>query len=178
MTPEEFQKRLTDGEQPDQDHEEKAVKKLPDATMHAMCGGKIGHGTSRDVFEVRNDPTMVIKRVHLPFIGANLFEFFVWNAVSGSKWRPVFGECLAISESGRYLTMERLDDIGTEDYSKTPNVPVWMSDVKPENFGRTKAGLIKVRDYGMAKIGAVLSKAEGYRTGWQVQADMRARRGL
>jgi hypothetical protein len=28
--------------------------------------------------------------------------------------------------------MERLDDIGVEEYSKTPNVPVWMSDVKPE----------------------------------------------
>jgi hypothetical protein len=178
MTPEEFQRRLSEGDQPDQEHEVKAVKKLADATMHAMCGGKIGHGTSRYVFEVRKDPTMVIKEVHLPFVGANLFELFVWNAVSATKWRPVFGECLAISDSGRYLMMERLDDIEEADHPNTPSVPVWMSDVKPENFGRTKAGLIKIRDYGMAKIGAVLSKAEGYRTGWQVQADMRAKRRL
>ena len=114
--------------------------------------------------------------MHLPFVGANLFELFVWNAVSGSKWRAVFGECLAISDNGRYLMMERLDDIKPDDYSKTPNVPVWISDVKPENFGRTKAGLIKIRDYGAAKIGVVLANAEPHRTGWQVAADTRRKR--
>jgi hypothetical protein len=176
MTPEEFERRLTEGDQPDQEREVKPVKKLPDEMMHAMCGGKIRHGTSRYVFEVRNDPTMVIKQVHLPFVGANLFELFVWNAVSNTKWRPVFGECLAVSDSGRYLMMERLDDIEEADYPNTPSVPVWMSDLKPENFGRTKTGLIKIRDYGMAKIGAVLSKVGNHRTGWQLQADMRARR--
>jgi hypothetical protein len=50
--------------------------------------------------------------------------------------------------------------------------------VKPDNFGRTRAGLIKLRDYAMAKIGGVLGHAEGYRAGWQGQVHMKSQRRL
>lgn len=80
-----------------------------DLEMESQMGVQIGHGTSRDAFSVKNDDKVVIKRVHLPIPAANFIEHILWNAVRGSKYRDAFGRVHAISESGRYLMMERLE---------------------------------------------------------------------
>jgi hypothetical protein len=53
-----------------------------------------------------------------------------------TKYRDAFGRVHAISTSGRYLMMERLDDIAKDDYPDSPDVPNWFNDNLPKNFGK------------------------------------------
>jgi hypothetical protein len=85
----------------------KPVATMADSDMETLLTERIGNlGGSREVFGIRNDANAIIKKVHLPFAGANFYEFFIWNSVRLTKFRPVFGEVKAISKSGRYLMME------------------------------------------------------------------------
>lgn len=49
---------------------------LPAANFEQRIGNSVGKGSSREVFEDEANTTMVIKRCILPFVGANMFEFF------------------------------------------------------------------------------------------------------
>lgn len=96
-----------------------------------------------------------------------MFEFFVWNAVRSGPWKDIFGEVLEISEDGKYLMMERLDDVSRDEYAQTPSVPDWANDLQPKNFGKSADGEIKVRDYAMCNISDALNSAKPYRYAWQ-----------
>src|SRR5262249_49794474 len=110
----------------------------------------IGGGQSRCAYSVKDDSTKVIKEaMKLPYF-TNVRELFIWNAVKNTELAQIFGECHAISESGRYLVMERLD-ITDADKADTPDVADWVRDVYPKSFGRNSDG-IKLRDYGNALI--------------------------
>jgi hypothetical protein len=62
-----------------------------------------------------------------------------------------FGRVFAISYSGRYLMMERLDDITRDHYNESLDVPIWFQDNQPENFGINADGM-KIRDYAMVQL--------------------------
>lgn len=110
---------------------------MPDSEFERIIQPScIGSGRARSVYGVEGDQAVVIKKMDLPCAAANFFEWFIWNAVKTTKWGNVFGRCIAISESGRYLMMERLDDIQETEYRQTPTVPKWLQDVKPSNFGK------------------------------------------
>lgn len=85
----------------------------------------------------------------------------------GGKWRDVFGEIKAISETGRYVMMERLLDLSAEEYRRTQSYPDWLRDLKPENIGRAADGKFKVRDYAMTKLGDLFDLSGTYRYSWQ-----------
>jgi hypothetical protein len=127
----------------------------------------IGEGGARRVYTVRNNPTVVIKQVHLPCTAPNFLEWFVWNWMKDTDLHDYFGECRGISESGRYLMMERLDNIKDADYSATPTVPEWVRDVWYRSFGKNAAGAIKLRDYANVDLADVLVASRRYRRAWQ-----------
>lgn len=137
-----------------------------DDLMEALVAEFIGRGGSREVFAVKDDPHTVIKAVHLPFVGANMLEHFLWVGVSETEHRDIFGCVHAISTTGRYLQMERLDDISTSDYPNVPNIPIWMNDVKPENFGKSADGRVKIRDYAISSLGKILSLGGARPVAW------------
>ncbi len=118
---------------------------MPDAEIKALLGEKIGGGGSRNAYEVKNDPLAVIKVAKLPF--PNAIEWFVSNWVRGTQWESAIGRCYAISKSGLYLVMERLDNITEAQRTETPTVPSFVSDVYSNNFGINAQGEIKIRDY-------------------------------
>ncbi len=132
-----------------------------------MLGAAIGGGSSREVFGVKDKPNAVIKKSKPPFIGANMFEFFIWNAVRSGSWKDVFGEVLEISDDGKYLMMERLDSLSSDEYAQTPSLPEWTNDLKPENFGKGVDGKIRVRDYAMCNISEALNSTNTHRYAWQ-----------
>jgi hypothetical protein len=143
------------------------VARHPDEFFEDRLGALIGAGSSREVFEVLHDPNAVIKKTKHVYPGANFSELTIWNVVRTGKWREDFGEVLAISETGRYLMMERLDNLSADERRQTRSYPDWLSDLKPENVGKTKGGKFKVRDYAMTKLNDALNRATTYRYAWQ-----------
>ena len=99
---------------------------------------------------------MVVKQQLIRLPAANLMEWFIWNAVEQSAIRDHFGQCVSISETGKYLMMERLTDILRSDWPKVPSVPDWLNDRKPSAFGKDKDGRIKVRDFGLVDLNRAL----------------------
>jgi hypothetical protein len=127
----------------------------------------LGRGGARVAFPVKDNPSVVIKKVHLRFVGANVIEWIVWNSMKQTTLKQYFGECLSISETGRYLIMERLDDISPADYKACPTMPNWLNDLKPSNFGKDQSGQIRLRDYANVQLGKQLAAAAGFRWAWQ-----------
>ena len=118
-------------------------------------------GSSREVYRVKEHADRVVKKAISGRPTSNMIEWFVWL---GSADHPllanVLGHCFALSESGRYLVMQRLDDIDQKDYPKIPDVPVWLNDLKPSAFGK-RDGIIKVRDYGVLNYDRLLNQTLG-----------------
>jgi hypothetical protein len=126
-------------------------------------GAEIGLGSVRRVYEMKGDESYVIKELKTDgrtneTDNSNTREWHVWNKIKG--WpldRDLFGRCVEISESGRLLVMERLDDLAPGD--KIPSTPVWLRDRKRDNFGKSPCGQIKVRDYGQANVEGVCEES-------------------
>ncbi|MEH6952642.1 hypothetical protein V4R08_15215 [Nitrobacter sp. NHB1] len=83
-------------------------------------------------------------------------------------FKTKFGQILGISESGRFLMMEKLGDLDDAEYESTSAPPTWLNDVKKNAFGKTADGKIKIRDYGAVEIGTSLAKAPTQLAGWQI----------
>jgi hypothetical protein len=124
------------------------VPHAPDQQFEALIQAEqepLGTGSSREVFSLPGRADAIMK-VSINSNAANWAEFTVYHALNDQS---LFGRIVSISESGKYLIMECLDDVpGT---GQLPGVPEWFTDRKRENFGIDADGTIKVRDY--ANIG-------------------------
>src|SRR5579863_6189664 len=105
-----------------------------------------------------SDPAVVVKRVKNGFPGPNIIEWNIWHAIIGTSLEPIFGRCLTISWSGKYLMMERLNDLNQSDLANVPQVPDWLTDRKRSAFGKDTEGSIKIRDYAGVKLTDMLER--------------------
>lgn len=100
-----------------------------------FCGGLLGFGCHRDVFEFKPEPKWVIKIEHSNSDrNANVIEDEVWayaqNYVN-AKW---FAPVKKLSPCGRILLQRRC--ITNVDASKYPRkIPEFFTDVKYANWG-------------------------------------------
>ena len=131
----------------------------------AVDGKFIKKGGARTVFEIANDPSAVLKKVHQCPTGPNWVEWIVWNSVKKNNFGGVFGECYSISHTGRFLIMEKLVDIPTTETAGI-KIPVWMRDVWPNSFGKNSNGNIKLRDYGLVDLSEALDDDDFILTSW------------
>jgi len=106
-----------------------------------------GHGVGRAAFAVPSDPSVIVKKQKGRYPGANIIEWELWHALKETELRNLFGECFAISETGKYLIMERLEDLTNPGWDKMIQVPFWFADRKCSAFGKAANGAIKIRDY-------------------------------
>jgi hypothetical protein len=132
-----------------------------------MLGRRFAHGSTREVYDAIGKPDVVIKKTIARTPVTNWREYLVWEAARLGRWRNVLGEITAISESGSYLMMERLVDLTDADKAKPPDIPYWLNDLKPKNFGKTASGLIKARDYGVVNLGFDLHEAIPWQVPWK-----------
>lgn len=59
---------------------------------------------------------------------------------------------MAISRSGKYLVMERLDDL-PRNGAAGQQAPNWWTDRKSKNFGGLPlSGAVKIRDYALVNL--------------------------
>lgn len=125
---------------------------LSDRMIEDRMGARIDEGSSRVAYEYTGDSRFIIKRAIFAPPSDNIIEWSIWRLIRQSPLGDRFGEIFAVSESGRYLVMERLDSITLADYASTPDIPPWLGDVKPAAFGKSASGFVKVRDYGSLKL--------------------------
>jgi hypothetical protein len=72
----------------------------------------------------------------------------------------LFGRCVAISQTGRFLIMERLDDLTADQLQLRPPVPAWFTDRKPSAWGAPpNSHTVKIRDYGTLALSRCLPRA-------------------
>jgi hypothetical protein len=150
------------------DEEEVKRPQLDSHNERLIDQSPFAKGTSREVFRVPTNDSIVIKRTLTAFPGANFVEWNIWNAIKQTDLIDVFGACTEISESGRYLVMEYLRDISTNEAADTPTLPDWVTDVKGTTiFGRGLDGKVKVRDYALVNLSEALAAADRWRRPWQ-----------
>ncbi len=154
-----------------------AQRLKPDAFFEERILGStpFASGTSREVFEVADDPSVVIKRSKRAFPGANFAEWTIWNAVRTTSLEEIFAEVLNISESGLFLMMVRLTPLSQADYADIPMLPVWLNDRKPNALGKL-GSVVKVMDYGVLNYNCLLNPSLE-RTPLQVNAAYRRQQG-
>ena len=80
--------------------------------------------------------------------------------VRETEWERVFGRCHAISSTGTYLMMERLNNLPEDIRKKLPKLPDWVRDARANNFGMNREGEIKVRDYANIDFRSALLREE------------------
>ncbi|KQX38193.1 hypothetical protein ASD04_11270 [Devosia sp. Root436] len=136
---------------------------MTDAEFEALIdrnSPSLGKGGSRLVHAALGRDDLVIKESLQPFPSGNFTEWTVWNAVEkmaedimgnqqNTDLLTLFARCFSISQNGRYLMMERLLPLEPTDRVPMTKFPQWLTDKKPNAFGRTAEGQIKVLDYGL-----------------------------
>lgn len=132
---------------------------IEDTKFLPLVGSEIGRSTARVAFEVQGHPNFVIKKALLPGAFSNRVEYLVWQQVADEpNLAAVLGACPAMSFSGDYLLMERLNDLSTSTHKAARRAPCWVTDRKPSNFGINASGEVKMRDYAQLNLGEFLAR--------------------
>lgn len=73
---------------------------------------------------------------------------------AAGTYQQCFAAVHSVSWSGRFLVMERLLSVVTasELSAARANLPPFVNDRKPENYGKDVNGKIKMLDYGMLEL--------------------------
>ena len=130
-----------------------------DEQFEKLIGDRIAPpGSSRIVYKYVGRDDLVIK-VSISSNVANWTEFLIYSALNELDGAAIFGAIHAVSASGKYLVMERLDDLLSADLPKRPNYHAWMTDRKPSACGKTADGVVKFRDYALVNVGSLLANS-------------------
>nr|ELR5252460.1 hypothetical protein [Providencia rettgeri] len=128
----------------------------PDAHFEQLVGKKIGSGTSRCVHELNGDNSKVIKIAKQPPADSDanpsICNFNEWKLYTHAKntglakVESALAEVFSISETGKYLIMEKLVTPLPASQRSNMKYPSCISDAKAENFGMS-GSTVKMLDY-------------------------------
>lgn len=101
-----------------------------------ICGERLGGGTYRDVFVLKQNPDYVVKLERHAWQGnfANVTEWR--NYINNREWKwfsKWLAPCEMINETGEILIQRRIIHGRRKDYPK--HIPVPFTDLKLQNFG-------------------------------------------
>jgi len=106
-------------------------------------------GSTRTVYPIPGHDDKVLKVAKNGSNAANWAEAVIYQHVTD---KSLFGRVLSISQSGRFLVMERLDDVSPDEVTNL-QIPPWWTDRKSTNFGRSScSGEVKIRDYALVNL--------------------------
>lgn len=127
-----------------------------DSNFEALMGQKVNSGTMRNIYEVNGYPNLIIKEDTTSSNGANETEAVLYFTAVAKNYQKVL-ECVAevksISQSGKYLIMERLISNIPNNLMAGAKIPREVSDNKLENFGVDVLNKVKCLDYALLKDG-------------------------
>lgn len=114
--------------------------------IRMFTGPKIAQGVARSVYELIGQPALVLKVEVTEQTFQNVLEWQFWTSVQFTPWAALFAPCRRVSPCGHILIQERTKPL-PEDFT-LPNLPDFLSDLKPENFG-TIDGRLVCHDYAL-----------------------------
>lgn len=123
----------------------------PDQSFESLwlqCSILIARGTSRDVYEIPDHPDKVLKVSNRQSNFSNWMEILVHNQF---KDRDELATIFSWSWSGRFIVMERLKPLSTGELNSY-DLPFYLTDRKPMNYGKDASGKIKALDYAALSI--------------------------
>lgn len=112
-----------------------------------VLGKILGHGISRNVYECKFDPTIVIKHE----VGSgfqNVTEWKIWEEVQYTPMAKWFAPCLYISPNGLWMVQKRVSFMDHDKYPK--RIPEFLNDIKYSNYGKIGKSFVCF-DYGTIK---------------------------
>lgn len=118
----------------------------PDSLFESLwleSPARIGRGTDRDVYEIPGHPDKVLKVSTGRSNFSNWTEILVYHQF---KDTGELAEIFSWSWSGKFLVMERLAPLDRGELS-SHLIPSYLTDRKPENYGKDASGRIKALDY-------------------------------
>lgn len=116
-------------------------------TLWLHCIERIARGSNRDVYAIPEHDEKILK------VANRQVNFANWSEIITHQHRKEAGDLAEIfswSWSGKFIVMERLSPLGPGDFEQY-SPPEYLTDRKPENFGRDSGGRIKVLDYASLK---------------------------
>ncbi len=116
-----------------------------DLFMRDNLGERLGAGAYRTVFVHRSNPDVVVKIEPHQGGFANVVEWKLWSYCQFHAINQWLAPCVSISDCGRVLIQARTSPVEIADLPEA--VPIWMTDLKPANWGRLANGLIVCHDY-------------------------------
>lgn len=123
----------------------------PDCQFESLwleCKNLIARGTGRDAYEIPGHPDKVLKVSNRQSNFSNWMEILVYEQF---KDRDELATILSWSWSGRFIVMERLAPLSPGDLCSY-TFPYYLTDRKPENYGKDASGKIKALDYAALAI--------------------------
>lgn len=125
-------------------------KHAPDAIFQVLLNhcNKVGHGSTRDAYEIPGHPDKVLKVSNKPGNFTNWAEIVLYTR---AKDKSHLAEIFSWSWSGMFVVMEKLDRLPPGAFEPS-TLPRWLNDKKPENFGKSQSGEVKALDYAMFEV--------------------------
>jgi hypothetical protein len=118
--------------------------------LEFVCGPRLGHGVSREVFSCRFREDCVVKIETAPGHFANVQEAMLWHMVEGEENAKWFAPVLAVSSNGRVMLQKRTTPVPAS-FELPKMVPTFLTDMKRENFGMYKGRLV-CHDYALNRV--------------------------
>jgi len=118
----------------------------PDCHFESLwleCTNLVARGTARDVYEIPDHPDKVLKVSNRQSNFSNWMEVLVYDQF---KDNDELAKIFSWSWSGRFIIMERLIPLSPGDLN-SHRFPYYLTDRKPENYGKDASGKIKALDY-------------------------------
>jgi hypothetical protein len=123
----------------------------PDSCFESLwlhCLDRIGRGSNRDVYAIPEHGDKVLK------VSNRQANFSNWAEVLIHHHKKDYGdlaEIISWSWSGKFIVMERLNPLQPGELVGY-TFPEYLTDRKPENYGRDSSGKIKALDYASLKL--------------------------
>lgn len=130
------------------------VGPLKNSILSVFVGDRIGSGSSRDVYNVLHDPTLVMKVETAARTFHNQTEYLIWQEVRDWPISDWFAPCIDIDSYGNVLFQKKTKGFDSEQefraaITRTRGgvIPKVFEDIHYANFGLLN-GIVTCHDYG------------------------------
>jgi len=127
---------------------------INDSMLQMFTTHKLGSGSTRSVYQLRENKNRVMKVCDEINADANVIEWNIWcdfcKTKEGKRW---LAKCYYTTDNRRVMIQEKLTVITDKNDPRLPKkIPRFLTDTKVTNWGVDKKGRVKCLDYGLVLV--------------------------